>query len=87
MTLSTTVYTMGTALRRAYDSNLPVAVLVEGQWLTGHVVALDGHGVVMERDGVEHAVIRMERVSAVRVMSGLPVTEPRQALSPEADIA
>src|SRR4051812_39569010 len=53
------LYTIGTALNRAHDNNVAVQILVEGQWLTGHVAAVDGHGVVLYSDEAEHAVIRM----------------------------
>jgi hypothetical protein len=60
-------YTIGTALSRAHEQGLEVEVLVDGHWITGVVAAADGLGVVLERDGVEHAVVRLERVSVVRV--------------------
>lgn len=66
------IYTVGTALNRAHDNDVPVQVLVEGQWLTGDVVAVDGHGLVLQSDELEHAVVRIERVSAVRVFSDAP---------------
>ena len=44
-----TIYTIGTVLRRAQDNDLPVDVLAEGQWLAGRVLALDGHGVVLTK--------------------------------------
>ena len=67
-----TIYTIGTALRRAQDSDIAVELLVEGQWLAGRVAALDGHGVVLHSEVAEHAVVRMGSVSAVRVLSELP---------------
>jgi sRNA-binding regulator protein Hfq len=74
-----TIYTIGTALNRAHDNDIPVQVLVEGQWLTGHVVAVDGHGVVLHTDDLEHAVIRMENVAAVRILSAAPGRTPLPA--------
>ena len=38
----------------------------------GQVAALDGHGVVLATEDDEHSVVRMERVSAVRVMAAAP---------------
>lgn len=70
------IYTVGTALNRAHDNNVPVQVLVEGQWLTGDVVAVDGHGLVLNTDGLEHSVVRIERVSAVRIFSEAPQRVP-----------
>lgn len=72
------IYTVGTALNRAHDNDVPVQVLVEGQWLTGDVVAVDGHGLVLQSDELEHAVVRIERVSAVRVFSEAPRRTPIQ---------
>jgi len=63
-----TIYTIGTVLRRAQDNDLPVDVLAEGQWLAGRVLALDGHGVVLTNDELGYAVIRLSSVSAVRVI-------------------
>ena len=74
--LDSTIYTMGTALNRARDNDVLVQVLVEGQWLTGQVVAVDGHGLVLNCQGLEHAVVRMEHVSAVRIASELPGRTP-----------
>lgn len=73
------IYTVGTALNRAHDSDVPVQVLVEGQWLTGNVVAVDGHGLVLQSDSLEHAVVRIERVAAVRVFSEAPQRTPIHA--------
>lgn len=69
---SSIIYTVGTALNRAKDNGVPVQVLVEGQWLTGDVVAVDGHGLVLQSDALEHAVVRIESVAAVRVFSEVP---------------
>lgn len=73
---STTIYTIGTALNRAADSDVPVQLLVEGQWLTGQVLAVDGHGVVLHSDEREHAVVRMDSVAAVRIFSEAPGRAP-----------
>jgi hypothetical protein len=72
--MSSTLYTIGTALRRAHDGHLHVAVLVEGQWLRGGVAAVDGHGVILELDEDEHSVVRLESISAVRVRGSFPAT-------------
>ena len=81
-----TIYTIGTVLRRAHDNDLPVDVLAEGHWLAGRVLALDGHGVVLTNDELGYAVIRLTSVSAVRVIdpamarpagaSGVPADTP-----------
>ena len=72
------LYTVGTALNRAQQNGVTVQVLVEGQWLSGQVAAVDGHGVVLASDDPahpersEHAVIRMGSVSAVRMFAAAP---------------
>lgn len=68
---SSMIYTMGMALSRALESNAEVGVLVEGQWLTGRVVISDGYGVVLDND-VEHCVVKVENVAAVRILSAAP---------------
>ena len=69
---TSTIYSMGTALDRAQANGLEVEVLVSGVWLTGHVVAADGHGVVLETSEHEHAVARLESVLAVKVHADVP---------------
>jgi sRNA-binding regulator protein Hfq len=76
------LYTIGTALNRARDADVPVQVLVEGRWMAGTVVAVDGHGVVLSGDEHEHAVIRIERVAAVRVLTAAPHRTPLPVARP-----
>lgn len=76
-------YTIGTALSRAQDSGQPVEVLVEGQWLRGLIVGADGMGVVLE-DGQDHCVVRLERITVVRVRDALAETVADQALDEDA---
>ena len=71
-TSASTIYSMGTALDRARANGLKVDVLVSGVWLSGTVIASDGHGVVLEISDQEHAVARLESVLAVRVNSDVP---------------
>ena len=73
------IYTVGTALNRAHDNGVPVQVLVEGQWLTGDVLAVDGHGLVLQSDSLEHSVVRIDSVAAVRIFSEAPHRTPIQA--------
>ena len=70
------LYTIGTALNRAHDNGVAVQILVEGQWLSGRVAAVDGHGVVLASDDAEHSVIRMGSVSAVRMFAAAPTRQP-----------
>jgi hypothetical protein len=74
---STTIFTVGTALRRAENNDLPVEVLVHGHWLRGTVAGVDGEGVILSTHS-EHAVVRLESISAVRIpetMTDAPVAE------------
>lgn len=66
---SSVVYSMGTALARAKDQRLPVALMVGSDWLHGRVLAVDGYGLVLETDTSESCVVRLEAVNAVRVES------------------
>ena len=68
---SSMVYTMGTALSRAQEDHTWVEVLVEGVWLSGSVVLHDGVGVVLD-SGEEHAVVKVDRIGAIRVRGQLP---------------
>jgi hypothetical protein len=77
---TSTIYSMGTALDRALAHDLAVDLLVSGVWISGRVVAVDGHGVVLETSDHEHSVARLESVLAVRVHASAPgrVTIPHQ---------
>jgi len=73
---SSTIYTMGTALSRAEQLGVRVEVLVGGQWLAGYIVANDGVGLVLNSDGEEHSVVRIESIFAVRVLTPAPMAQP-----------
>jgi hypothetical protein len=64
---TSTIYTIGTALTRAQGTGVGVDVLVTGQWLRGHVTAVDGHGIVLHGDDDVLSVLRMDSISAVQV--------------------
>jgi hypothetical protein len=66
-----TIFTIGTALRRAESNNMPVEVLVQGHWLSGLVAGLDGHGLVLSTH-TEHSVVRLESIIAVRIPDTVP---------------
>lgn len=66
------IYTIGTALNRARDNGVPVEILVEGIWVGGHVLAVDGFGVVIHSDDNQHSVIRIESISAVTICAAAP---------------
>lgn len=65
--LSSTIYTIGTAMNRAHDSEVGVEVLVDGHWIAGDVSAVDGHGVVLHTSDGSLAMIRVERIDVVLV--------------------
>ncbi|MGH3330748.1 MAG: hypothetical protein ACRDPJ_05510 [Nocardioidaceae bacterium] len=71
-----TLYTIGTALNRARDNEVPVEILVEGSWIPGLVVAVDGFGVVLQSEDREHSVIRVENISAVKIATTAPQRTP-----------
>jgi hypothetical protein len=76
-------YTIGTALDRAQQQGLEVEVLVEGHWLTGKIAAADGLGVVLDREGVEHFVVRLDRISSVRVGVRAPTMDVSDPVAPD----
>ena len=73
MSSDSTLYTIGTALNRARDNQIPVQILVGDEWISGEVVAVDGFGVVLSSEEREHAVIRIEAVHAVKIGSQAPM--------------
>lgn len=79
MSGDSTLYTIGTALNRAKDNEIPVRILVGGEWIAGQVVAVDGYGVVLNCEELEHSVIRVEAVSAVKIGSIAPIRTPIMA--------
>ena len=68
-------YTIGTALDRARDNGHVVEVLAEGHWVSGLVLANDGIGVVLDNEGREHCIVRLERIAAVRVCAEAPMRQ------------
>ena len=66
-TINSTIYTIGTALNRAKEANVPVELLLAGQWLTGMVNEVDGYGIVLSGEDGELSIIRMASIDAVRV--------------------
>ena len=73
-----TVLTIGTALSRAEQAGASVSALVQGQWIAGRVLGIDGHGVVLANEDGESAVLRLEQVAVVRIDSAA-VEEPAPA--------
>ena len=63
--MSSTMFSVGTLLRRAEDAGAEVHVLVQGSWLHGRVIGCDGLGAVID-DGQDQCLVRLESVVAVR---------------------
>ncbi len=74
--MSSTIYTIGTALGRARDHEVVVSVLVSGHWIDGLVNEVDGHGVVLTGAETGHHVVRIEDISAVRVHAEQLLADP-----------
>lgn len=72
------IFTIGTALRRAEDNNVPVEVLVEGQWLRGNIAGLDGDGLVLVTPERTQCVVRNAHISVVRILASLSFDEEEQ---------
>jgi hypothetical protein len=70
--MSSMQYTIGTALERARERGSRVEVLVDNHWVSGLVVASDGLGVIIDQDGLDHFIVRLDRISAVRVGAEAP---------------
>lgn len=60
-------YIIGSALTEARDNKDRAELLVEGHWIQGQVTAVDGFGVVIERDDGSRSVIRIESIAAVEM--------------------
>ncbi|PUA79419.1 hypothetical protein [Nocardioides currus] len=88
--ISSTIYTIGTALRRAKDADVAVDVLLAGQWISGQVNAMDGHGIVLHGTDDALSIIRMSSIDAVRVRNaaafdGTPQVEAHHEPDPMAE--
>lgn len=62
-----TILTIGSALTRAQQDDIEVAVLVQGEWFRGHVQGLDGHGLVLDDGQGHHLVVRLDQVAVLRI--------------------
>lgn len=88
--ISSTIYTVGTALRRAKDADVSVELLLAGEWIGGMVNAMDGHGIVLHGASDELSIIRMSSIDAVRVRNaaafdGTPQVEAHHEPDPMAE--
>jgi hypothetical protein len=75
---SSTILTVGTALRRAQDGGVQVHVLVGGFWMTGDVLGLDGEGAVLQTSDGDTIVLRIQAVTAVRVEQAIAADDLRE---------
>jgi hypothetical protein len=69
---SSMLYTMGMALDRAAENGATVSLLVDSSWIDGKVAAVDTLGVVLESLDGNHAVVKVDRIAAVKVCSESP---------------
>lgn len=77
-------FSIGMALVDARDKELVVDLLVDGQWLNGVVRAVDGSGVLLQREDAIHSVVRIESIAAVKVhppVLGGSRVPPRQRIA------
>lgn len=77
-----TIFTIGTALRRAESNHLPVEVLVQGFWISGMVAGIDGQGLVLSTH-TEHSVVRLESITAVRIPEIVPDAPSAETFDPQ----
>ena len=71
MNITTTILTVGTALRHAHAHDLPVHLLCGTSWMIGRVIGLDGEGVALFTPDEETLVVRIASISAVRIKGGV----------------
>lgn len=64
--MSSTMFSVGTLLRRAEDMGTEVRVLVQGTWLAGRVLGCDGLGAVLDDGSGEQSLVRLDSVVAVQ---------------------
>jgi hypothetical protein len=63
--MSSTMFSVGTLLRRAEDTGAEVKVLVQNSWLTGRVLGCDGLGAVLDDGQGSQSLVRLDQVAAV----------------------
>ena len=67
MNITTTILTVGTALRHAQQAGVTVEVLLGDAWMSGQVTAVDGEGVCMVTPDGGATVMRISSINAVRI--------------------
>ena len=63
--MSSTMFSVGTLLRRAEDTGAEVRVLVQNSWLTGRVLGCDGLGAILDDGQGSQSLVRLDQVAAV----------------------
>ena len=63
--MSSTMFSVGTLLRRAEDTGTEVKVLVQNSWLTGRVLGCDGLGAILDDGKGSQSLVRLDQVAAV----------------------
>ncbi|MEO6510078.1 MAG: hypothetical protein ABIO16_03735 [Nocardioides sp.] len=63
--MSSTMFSVGTLLRRAEDTGTVVKVLVQNSWLTGRVLGCDGLGAVLDDGQGNQSLVRLDQIAAV----------------------
>jgi hypothetical protein len=79
--MSSTMFSVGTLLRRAEDTGAQVRVLVQSNWLVGRVLGCDGLGAVLDDGEDAQFLVRLDQVAAVEFsrtqMDHEDASEPR----------
>lgn len=63
--MSSTMFSVGTLLRRAQDTGTEVKVLVQNSWITGRVLGCDGLGAILDDGAGSQSLVRLDQVAAV----------------------
>ena len=63
--MSSTMFSVGTLLRRAEDTGTEVKVLVQNTWLTGRVLGCDGLGAILDDGEGNQSLVRLDHIAAV----------------------
>lgn len=63
--MSSSMFSVGTLLRRAEDTGAEVKVLVQSSWLTGRVLGCDGMGAILDDGAGSQSLVKLDQVAAV----------------------
>ncbi len=76
--MSSTMFSVGTLLRRAEDTGVEVKVLVQNSWLTGRVLGCDGLGAILDDGEGNQSLVRLDQVAAVTFSRAQMEEEPAE---------